>query len=93
MEKRIRIEQFEYEGFGHCGGFSTDGDGFYCEFSGESIPITKEICENKCPYDNSISRKEAIKKIEKHLIASTIKFNTTADVVAEIALNALLEGK
>lgn len=36
---------------------------------------------------------EAIKKIEKHLIASTIKFNTTADVVAEIALNGLLEGK
>lgn len=39
------------------------------------------------------SRQEAIRKIEKHLIASTIKFNTTADVVAEIALNALLEEK
>lgn len=40
---------------------------------------------------NVFTRQEAIEKIEKHLIASTIEFNTTADVVAEIALNALLE--
>ena len=64
-EERIRIEQFEYEGFGHCAGFSTDGEGYYCEFSGESIPITKEICEKKCPYDSSISRQEAIERMAK----------------------------
>ena len=38
-----------------------------------------------------LTRQEAIKKIETHLKASTIKFSTTPDVVAEIALNALLE--
>ena len=44
-EERIRIEQFEYEGFGHCGGFATDGQDYFCEFGGESIPINKEFCE------------------------------------------------
>lgn len=39
-----------------------------------------------------LTRQDAIKKIETHLKASTIKFSTTPDVVAEIALNALLEG-
>ena len=38
-----------------------------------------------------LTRQEAIQKIETHLKASTIKFSTTPDVVAEIALNALLE--
>lgn len=38
-----------------------------------------------------VTRQEAIKKIETHLKASTIKFSTAPDVVSEIALNALLE--
>ena len=55
------------------------------------IPKPKGAVEaTRC---TTMTRQDAIKKIEKHLIASTIKFNTTADVVAEIALNALLEGK
>lgn len=97
-EERIRIEQFEYEGFGHCGGFSTDGEGYYCEFGGESIPITKEICEKKCPYDSSISRQEAIERITK---AIAIKYfegvfsceNEEIEEYAKAALNALLEEK
>ena len=49
-------------------------------------------CDENCiGIKRGISRQEAIKKIETHLNASTIKFNTTPDVVAEIALNALLE--
>lgn len=106
-EERIRIEQFEYEGFGHCAGFSTDGEGYYCEFAvGESIPITKEICENKCPYDSSISRQEAINRMAKALfkvdnvLALDIEFEQltkqkqlTYKVFAEAALNALLEVK
>ena len=40
-----------------------------------------------------LTRQEAIKKIETHLKASTIKFSTTPDVVAEITLNALLEAQ
>ena len=44
-----------------------------------------------CSENDGITRQEAIKKIETHLKASTIKFSTTPDVVAEIALNALLE--
>lgn len=64
-EERIRIEQFTSAEFGHCNGFTTDGDGFYCEWDGESIPITKEICEKKCPYDSSMSRQEAIERMAK----------------------------
>lgn len=108
-EERIRIEQFEYEGFGHCGGFSTDGEGYYCEFGEESIPITKEICEKKCPYDSSISRQEAIERIAKGICQFEMMTvmhvckdcdeecfeHLELEVVdkAEAALNALLEGK
>jgi len=108
-EERIRIEQFEYEGFGHCAGFSTDGEGYYCEFSGESIPITKEICEKKCPYDSSISRQEAIERMAKAMCHSPFESCEGCIVqkkkqackqalegmrdLAEVALNALLEGK
>lgn len=66
----------------------------------ERILIKKQINDHT-PYGGwrgdgkeiVLTRQKAIKKIEKHLIASTIKFNTTADVVAEIALNGLLEDK
>jgi hypothetical protein len=51
-------------------------------------------CDETCiGRKKAISRQEAIKKIETHLKASTMKFSTTHDVVAEISLNALLEGK
>ena len=51
-------------------------------------------CDETCiGRKKAISRQEAIKKIETHLKASTIKFSTAPDVVAEIALNALLEGE
>lgn len=105
-EKRIRIEQFEYEGFGHCGGFTTDGKDYFCEFGGESIPINKEFCEKKCPYDNSISRQEAIEKMAKALIRADyphaqesiwdMRWNNPASkdyylIMANSALNSLLE--
>lgn len=55
-------------------------------------PMTDcQVCEKDLRYDGGMTRQEAIKKIETHLKASTIKFSTTPDVVAEIALNALLE--
>ena len=52
-----------------------------------------QVCEKDLRYDGGMTRQEAIKKIETHLKASTIKFSTAPDIVAEIALNALLEGK
>lgn len=55
-------------------------------------PMTDcQVCEKDLRYDGGMTRQEAIEKIKKHLKASTIKFSTTPDVVAEIALNALLE--
>lgn len=98
-EERIRIEQFEYEGFGHCAGFSTDGEGYYCEFAGESIPINKEFCEKKCPYDNSISRQEAIERMAKAAAKAYRGYfyaephHPSISDMMEAALNALLEGK
>lgn len=63
-----------------------------CLHSGwESIdPSACKTCKRDKSFEGR-SRQEVLKQIEKHLLASTIKFNTTADVVAEIALNALLE--
>lgn len=52
-------------------------------------PCYEDCAINKFP----MTRQDAIKKIETHLKASTIKFSTTPDVVAEIALNALLEAQ
>ena len=90
-EERIRIEQFTPAEFGHCNGFTTDGDGYYCEWAGESIPITKEICEKKCPYDSSISRQEAIERMAKALSEIRCANYTHFMKDAEAALNALLE--
>ena len=73
--------------------FLTVDDG-YCETECVYFPIA---CSAECEHIDkptfSFTRQEAIKKIETHLKASTIKFSTAPDVVAEIALNALLEGK
>lgn len=93
-EERILIDILPpASGFGSCGGFYTEGVGeYFCCWNGEKERVTEVICNN-CPHDKSMTRQEAIKKIETHLNASTIKFSTTPDVVAEIALNALLEGK
>ena len=69
-------------------------DDGYCATKCEYFPIA---CSAECEHIDkptfSYTRQEAIKKIETHLKASTIKFSTTPDVVAEIALNALLGDK
>lgn len=64
------------------------------KFNIDTFECPEEVCA-KCKHKKpaGMTRQEAIKKIETHLKASTIKFSTTPDVVAEIALNALLEGK
>lgn len=91
-EKRIRIEQFEYEGFGHCVGFYTEGVGeYFCVWNGEKEPITEAICNN-CPHDNSMSRQEAINRIAKALCADDV-IREGYYQMAEAALNSLLEGK
>ena len=55
-------------------------------------PLPKNTGAIEARRCTTMTRQEAIKKIETHLKASTIKFSTTPDVVAEIAINALLEG-
>ena len=82
-------------GFGKCGGFYTEGVGeYFCVWNGEKKPVTEEICE-KCPYDKTMTRTEAIEKMAKAISKAFLDENgnsqgTTDKELAEAALNALL---
>ena len=97
-EERIFIETLSSsEGFGHCVGFYTEGVGeYFCVWNGEKKPVTEAIC-NKCPYDKSISRQEAIEKMRKGFVSkyrgyfySEPNHPSISDCL-EAALDALLE--
>ena len=97
-EERIFVEKVEKDRFPLCVACWTDGEDYFCSWGGLDEPTNKEICEKKCPYDNTISRQEAIERIVKAFVNLYIEIEGTgitytAKEAAEAALNALLEEK
>lgn len=107
-EERILIEKRYSAEFPFCVAcWTRNGKDYFCSWGGEDTPTNKEICEKKCPYDNSISRQEAIERMAKALVEYEKTNNPNAcewsdlkerakDIYrerSEAALNALLGGK
>lgn len=92
-EERILINILPPPGdFGSCGWFYTEGVGeYFCYWNGEKKCVTEAICNN-CPHDESMTRQEAIERIENVLEEGWWSGKTFRQI-SEAALNALLEGK
>ena len=76
-EERIFVEKVEKDRFPLCVACWTDGEDYFCSWGGLDEPTNKEICEKKCPYDNTISRQEAIERIVKAFVNLYIEIEST----------------
>lgn len=93
-EKEERILITKCSGWCHARRMSCDPfddkDGMYCDKSGKWVRITEKECAKcKDPVLLGMSRQEAIEKIENAILY----YVEDTKMVAEAALNSLLEGK